>query len=730
MNSDTPSREPRPSFGGALLPTLLYAVFAALWILVSDRVVAWLFSDPAQVALASTLKGWLFVAVTSLLLFALLRRRGPEQAGVAPPPPAGFRFSWPLVVLMLGIAGVTAIAITHNFSHQRQVEEARLQAIADLKVRQIGDWLRERQGDAEFVQSSAYFAEQYALWVNEGRGQAGQRLQARLEQLRRNRGFGAVSVLDPAGRRRWGSSRAPHEVAPALAEAVAQSRDGRVRRVGPYLGAAGQVRLDFVAPLTAADGATPFIVLHVDPAEWLYPMLQTWPVPSTSCETLLFRREGEQVQFLNELRHRQGTAVSLRLPLARKDMLSARVLRGEARPGELISGRDYRGMPVLGVARAVPGTDWYLLAKGDRSEIYAQARTSALWIGLSGMLALFITLAGLIMLRQRDQLAIAERTRRAEVERLRALKLLEAFANASTDAIYAKDLQGRYVLFNPAAEAMTGVPHGQVLGHGDDAVFPPETAARMRDEGLAILAEGKVWRGEKKLGERDVEVIQSPLRDESGQVIGLFGIARDITERKRAEASLRESEARWIMAIDSAGHGVWDWSYATGKVFFSPAWKTMLGYAEDEVGDSLEEWSGRVHPADLSRCMAELERHFRGETETYICEHRMRCKDGSYKWILDQGRVVARDARGQPARLIGTHTDISPVKAAEAELRRKTEELAERNAELERFNRATVGRELDMIELKKQVNALCGELGRPAPFDLDFMGKVGEAGTP
>ncbi|MFO1320928.1 MAG: PAS domain S-box protein [Burkholderiales bacterium] len=143
----------------------------------------------------------------------------------------------------------------------------------------------------------------------------------------------------------------------------------------------------------------------------------------------------------------------------------------------------------------------------------------------------------------------------------------------------------------------------------------------------------------------------------------------DITSRRLAEQAAHDNEQRWIMALDSAGHGVWDWNARTQRVFFSRAWKKMLGYDDDEVGDSFAEWESRVHPDDLARCRADIAAHFGGRTESYRNEHRLRCKDGTYKWVADHGMVVSRDSKGRATRAIGTHTDISSRKQLEEALR-------------------------------------------------------------
>lgn len=132
-------------------------------------------------------------------------------------------------------------------------------------------------------------------------------------------------------------------------------------------------------------------------------------------------------------------------------------------------------------------------------------------------------------------------------------------------------------------------------------------------------------------------------------------------ERQRATAidELRNAEERWQFALEGGEHGVWEWNAGTNEVFFSSQWKAMLGYSDAEIGNSLDEWKSRVHPDDLEPVMMAIDRHFRRETTVYVSEHRLRCKDGSYKWILDRGKVTARDADGKPLSVIGTHTDIS-----------------------------------------------------------------------
>nr|WP_279343418.1 transporter substrate-binding domain-containing protein [Fundidesulfovibrio terrae] len=134
--------------------------------------------------------------------------------------------------------------------------------------------------------------------------------------------------------------------------------------------------------------------------------------------------------------------------------------------------------------------------------------------------------------------------------------------------------------------------------------------------------------------------------------------------------ALRKSDERWQFALEGAGAGVWDWNVATGAVFFSDRWKAMLGYEPSELRDSFDQWRDLLYPGDSERAMRTIDNYFTGKTQEYILEHRLRCKDGRYKWVLAMGKVVARGEDGSPLRMIGTHNDISGRKDAEDSLRR------------------------------------------------------------
>ncbi|HEY9094252.1 MAG TPA: PAS domain-containing protein, partial [Hydrogenophaga sp.] len=163
--------------------------------------------------------------------------------------------------------------------------------------------------------------------------------------------------------------------------------------------------------------------------------------------------------------------------------------------------------------------------------------------------------------------------------------------------------------------------------------------------------------------------------DASGQL--RVGVLLDVTDRKRAQEALSESEALWRLAMESAGDGVWDWNLETGEEFVSDRIKTMFGFGDGDLDGTFKGLDSRTHPDDLAQMERDRQDHFEERTQLYRNEHRVQCKDGSWKWVLSRGLVIARDERRGPLRMVGTHADITELKAAEAQRRTLEAQLRE-----------------------------------------------------
>lgn len=158
---------------------------------------------------------------------------------------------------------------------------------------------------------------------------------------------------------------------------------------------------------------------------------------------------------------------------------------------------------------------------------------------------------------------------------------------------------------------------------------------------------------------------------EQGRPRKRTSVLQDITEIRLAQAEARASEARWKLALESIGDGVWDWHIQEGTEFFSERLLHMFGYGGGDLHSRPEEFDDRTHPDDVEQLLKARQDHFEGRDPTYHSERRILCKDGSWKWVLSRGMLISRDAAGKPLRMIGTFTDISSRKAAEALIRQQ-----------------------------------------------------------
>ena len=266
----------------------------------------------------------------------------------------------------------------------------------------------------------------------------------------------------------------------------------------------------------------------------------------------------------------------------------------------------------------------------------------------------------------------------AQEKRYQSEAQFRAILDNSPSLIFLKDLDGRYLRVNREFTTVFRLTSEEVLGRTDRDIFPPEQAAifQMNDEkvlqgGLPLLFEEASIHGD---GQHIAIVHKFPLRDEKGTLYAMGGIVTDITERKQAEEALRQNEERFDLAVRGSNTGIWDWDLRTGKTYFSPLWKNMLGYEEHELKGELFEWERRLHPDDRERSLATVRGYLEGATSQYEVEHRLCHKDGSYRWILARG-VSLSDAAGKPYRMAGSHIDITGQKQTQEALAQSERQL-------------------------------------------------------
>ena len=464
--------------------------------------------------------------------------------------------------LIIGLAG--SLFYRSGKAEIKKNIENDLAAIADLKVSLIETWRQERLANARVIRDNQLVAGRIAQWLKRPADPdfTGSLL-IWMAALQRENGYQSVLLLDPSGKPRLGtrSDNLADSCDQQFLSSAIQTKNVvfsdlyRTRREG-------KIYLDLYTPLVQEDEegskVIAIMVLRIDPYKFLFPLIQSWPTPSRSAETLLVRREGDRVLFLNDLRHRKGSALTFSVPL---DAPQFPAVKAAPRQKGVTEGIDYRGVPVLAAHCPVPDTPWVMVAKVDTDEIYAPIRERARITFIVVLLLVAIVGTGVSIGWKHQTTRFYRLQLEAEQERqalarqaAESYSQLAAIVESSGDGIIGVSLEGAVLSWNPGATRICGYQAAEVLQTPIMSLFPPDQSVAwagilqsvkegscLHDHETTLLA--------KNGSVRDVSLTISPIRDGMGRVVGASTMARDVTERKRAEAERtklleREQKAR------------------------------------------------------------------------------------------------------------------------------------------------------------------------------------------
>lgn len=250
---------------------------------------------------------------------------------------------------------------------------------------------------------------------------------------------------------------------------------------------------------------------------------------------------------------------------------------------------------------------------------------------------------------------------------------------------------GRFLKVNQSICDMLGYTHHELMDMDFQQITHPEDLdADLEMMHQTLRKERKAYQMEKRYFTRSGEVIWIMLNvslvlNQDGEPQYFVSQIKNITERKNAENALRESERRWIFASEGSGGGIWDLDLRAQTIFHSQQCLRMIGMDNEGFGTRIGDWTSRVHPDDRDRFVADAVAYFNGDISHYENEHRVLCNDGSYKWVLDRAKVIEYDEHGKPARIIGTHIDITDQKNKQQQLRDALDLLSGQNGRLLNF---------------------------------------------
>lgn len=286
---------------------------------------------------------------------------------------------------------------------------------------------------------------------------------------------------------------------------------------------------------------------------------------------------------------------------------------------------------------------------------------------------------------------------------------LERFFNINLDLLCIADMDGNFIKVNNAWEKILGYSAIELEKRKFLEFVHPEDIKATLDAILRLSNDEQVlyFVNRYKCMDTTYRYIEWCSQPYKGLI---YAAARDITDRKLTEEALRISEERFDIAVKGTKAGLWDWDIKNNTVYYSPQWKSMLGYEQDEVENTFNGWKSLWHPEDALRIEQAINDYITGKTEQYETSHRLRCKNGNWRWILTRGEAL-RDANGKPYRWIGTNIDITDIKEAEEKViylsfHDQLTGLYNRRFYEEELNRLDVERNLPLSLIMADVNGL------------------------
>ena len=591
-------------------------------------------------------------------------------------------FPWTSVSVLLFTAAVlTAIIIIYAAGQKRRIlGEARteMEAVANLKSEQVSEWKRERLNDATLIHENVTLVEHIdAMFIKDNSVREKSRLIQLLTTLIESYDFGGAVLLDAGGNP--GIAVPPEEAVMGeyLRASVTKAISNPVISISDFHSASvvNYFHLDLLIPMKMPyEGDTVLagvLVLRIDPEKELFPMLSTWPTPGSTAECILFRFEGDSVTYLNGS-HLAG--FDRPATFAAGDMERS-VMNPQTAQNETRTFTDYTGTEVVASVRKIPGTDWYLIAKKETSEILARftREITALWMIMGIVYLALASMAWLIIKATRARY-IREK-QQEDLNRQAIMKHFDFVMKHGNDIILLIDSDMNIVEANERAVSAYGYPREKLIGMNVSEIRTPTEAPMLADHVKTLNETGSSYIETVHL-RSDGTTFPIEISAYTVEVEGkrfYQSIGRDITDRKRAEEEMRESNKKLSTIINNLRGVVfrcnndknWTMQYISDGIY------ELAGYLPNEfINNKIRTYSSIIDPEDVNQVWNTI--HDALETGyLYTIEYRIITSSGNRKWVWERGRGYYEDDK--LVALEGFISDITERKRIEEELIRAKE---------------------------------------------------------
>jgi two-component system cell cycle sensor histidine kinase/response regulator CckA len=544
-----------------------------------------------------------------------------------------------LTVIILALITGGYLYYHHNIQAVQAAKEIELKVIAELKVEQIQAWRNERLIDAS-MNSSGVIRKEILQWLRSSTDQDLKKLLTNhWQDLQDNAKYQNIILTSSTGKILLTLDSSVTELESDALQLVNRAIvTGHVVFGDFYRCIQNErIHLDLTVPIFD-DSETPLaaLLLRTDPDIFLYPFIQTWPTLSESAETLIFRQNGQEIVFLNRLRHQPDSVLKTCIPLTKTDNSAVQGVMGKT---GIIRGKDYRGEEVVSYIQRIPDTDWFMEAKINTDEIFSEAQTRGGYILL--LFSLFVAMAALvtILLLNRRKSNLYRKLFSVEQQ----LSQSKAIMAASSDAIFVTDpITTRFVEANDTACIRLGYSREELLNmtvQEVNPIFPMEDWSqylkKVHEKGNLLI--------ETFHQKKDGTIIPVEVNVRSIQVGGseyLVSTARDVTERNRMEKELWEVSQRLdlILAATQTNIDIIDHDY--NLLYVDKQWQKIYGdFIDRKCYDyflGLEEPCDYciIHDVLQTKQPVVLERILTKENDRVIEVHTIPIKDISGKWVV------------------------------------------------------------------------------------------------